>query len=126
MTEEDRLDAQIAKMFDELTETHVTRLGKAVSQRTLLDEALKGDEMREACERLVAEHKKWERIDGDPRKYYDREIRLLWWDRLEKLYAAERAVWRLFVGDHPTPESNRQYARWRADYLEGKNIKLNA
>lgn len=35
MTEEDRLDAEIAKMFDATVETHVTRSGKAVSQRTL-------------------------------------------------------------------------------------------
>ena len=54
------------------------------------------------------------------------DLRLNWWDLMNALADAERVVWHLFVGDHPTPESKGQYAKWRADYLEGKNIKVDA
>lgn len=82
--------------------------------------------MREARERLVAAHHRFAKLDDDPRKYYDKAIRLSWWDLMNALAAAERIVWRLFVGDRPTRESNMQFAKWRADYLAGKNVKVDA
>ena len=125
-TEEDRLDAEIAKMFDATVETHVTRSGKVVSQRTLLDEALRGDEMRDLCEKLVSALKKFERWDSDPRKYYDKWVNIEWWHAMNKLAECERKVWRLFVGSHPSLADNMQYAQWRKAYLAGKNVKVDA
>lgn len=125
-TEEDRLDAEIAKMLDVTVETHVTRSGKAVSQLTLLDEALRGDEMREACEELVKAHKRFEHWDNDIRKYSCKFVNLAWWKELNKLSAAEERVRKLFLGDRtPTLQDNMQYAQWRKAYLEGKQIKVD-
>ncbi len=127
MKTEDELDSEIASICDEVTETHVTRSRKVVSQRTLLDEALRGDEMREACEEIVKAHKRFKHWDSDIRKYSCKFVNLAWWKELNKLSAAEERVRRLFLGNRtPTLQSSMHYAQWRRDYLEGRNIKMDA
>ncbi len=124
MKTEGELDSEIASMFDEVTETHVTRSGKAVSQRTLLDEELRGDEMREACEELVKAHKRFEHWDSDIRKCSCKFVNLEWWKELNKLSAAEERVRELFFGGRTQAlQSNMHYAQWRRKYLDGKNIQ---
>ena len=113
-------------MFDELVETHVSPEGAVTQKRTLTDDPLNGEAMRLACEKLVAAHKKFERLDSDVRKYTVKEVNLSWWDALNRMSEIERRVWRLFVGEHPTPKSNEQYAAWRNAYLKGEGIKVDA
>jgi len=95
-SDEDRLDADIATMFDELVETHVSPEGAVTQKRTLTDDPLNGEAMRLACEKLVAAHKKFERLDSDVRKYTVKEVNLSWWDALNRMSEIERRVWRLF------------------------------
>ena len=59
-------------------------------------------------------------------KYYNKQARLAWWDALQDVYEKERAVWRGFVGEHPDPASNRQYAIFREVLLKGEKMKANA
>lgn len=111
MMTEDDADKIVQTMFDQMIETAI-KDPKAES-RTLLDEALKGDEMLAACERMVVTHRKFDKLNDDPRKYYDPHINLCWWHALNAMAEAERKVWRLFVGPHPTLTDNMQYATWR-------------
>ena len=50
----------------------------------------------------------------------------LWWDRLELMYQAEQAVWRIFCGGQPSPEQNKLYAQFRAMLLKGSSLKASA
>lgn len=43
----------------------------------------------------------------------DPELNLQWWDALELLYCADRALWEMFVGDVKTRQGNKQYAQFR-------------
>ena len=121
---EDEADKIVEKMFDQMIEA-TPKEGK-IGGRTLLDEALKGDEMAAACERMVITHRKFDRLNDDPRKYHDPDVNLCWWHALNAMAEAERKVWRLFVGPHPTLTDNIRYATWRNSYLRGLGIKVDA
>lgn len=119
-------DALIGRMFDEVISTEIRENGTVEQKRRLTDDLLKGEVMSDACDKLIAAHRKFEKLDGDPRKYYEPALNLAWWHAMNKLAECERKVWRLFVGGHPTLQSNVQYAQWRKTYLEGKQIKVDA
>lgn len=119
-------DQPIPSMFDEEISTEIRENGTAEQKRWLTDDILRGEEMAGACDKLVAAHRKFEKLDGDPRKYYEPNLNLPWWDAMNKLAECERRVWRLFVGPRPSPADNMQYATWRKAFLEGKNIRADA
>ncbi len=108
---EDEADKIVETMFDQITGT--AGKDEKTHDRTLLDEALKGDEMFAACERMVITHRKFDKLNGHPRKCHDPQINLCWWHALHAMAEAEGRVWRPFVGPHPTPADNPQYASWR-------------
>src|SRR4029434_6318298 len=131
MKTEDELDAEIAKIFDEVTTTKVEMVngnrrlshGATLAQMEREENARR---MEEACGMFLSAERRFQTIDAHPDKVSDVAVNLAWWESLEQVYERERVVWRLFVGPQPTPEQNKLYARFRAMLLKGKSLKANA
>jgi hypothetical protein len=47
-------------------------------------------------------------------------------DSLERVYELEKVVWKLFVGNQPTPEQNKLFAKFREMLVQGNRLKANA
>lgn len=131
MTTEDELDAKIAKLFDEVTTTKAEIVnGKPrISDQATLDQMERDEDarrMEEACGLFLTREREFQCIAQHPRVVSDPQMNALWWDRLEAVYVAEKAVQRLFVGLRPTLEQNKLYAKFRKLLLEGSKLKANA
>ena len=131
MTKEDELDAEIARLFDEVTTTKVEMVnGKPrISDQATLDQMEREDDarrMEEACGLFLTREREFQRIAQHPRVVTDPQMNALWWDRLEAVYVAEKAVQKLFTGPQPTMADNRLYAKFRKLLLEGSKLKADA
>src|ERR1700675_3246942 len=131
MKTEDELDAEIAKLFDEVTTTKVERVnGKPrISDQATLDQMEREEaarRMEEACGLFLTREREFQRIAQHPRVVADPQMNALWWDRLEAVYVAEKAVQKLFTGPKPTMADNRLYAKFRRLLLEGSKLKADA
>lgn len=82
--------------------------------------------MEEACGMFLTREREFQQIAQHPRVVSDPQMNALWWDRLEAVYVAEKAVQRLFVGQQPTLEQNKLYAKFRKLLLEGSKLKADA
>jgi hypothetical protein len=111
----------VDSMFDEITETRVKMVDGKPRVQTVSD-----TDFAKACKKFIAAHRTFEYLDNNPDKYTDRAIRLAWWNALEEVYETGNVVWRGFVGEHPDPASNRQYAQFRELLLAGKPTQANA
>ena len=56
----------------------------------------------------------------------DSKINCMWWDALESVYQADKALWRIFVGSQPTRAQNKLYNEFRQMLLKGSSLKANA
>ncbi len=97
MTKEDALDAEIAELFDEVTTTKVEMVnGKPrISDQATLDQMEREEDarrMEEACGLFLTREREFQRIAQHPRVVTDPQMNVLWWDRLEAVYVAEKAV----------------------------------
>ena len=120
MTDEDRDDELIAKMFDELREGRVENVdGKLRVQATDTEfvKRAKGSLWRIRRFGIGIEN---------VRNTTNEAVRMQWWDALAELSDTERAVKRGFIGEHPDPASNRQYALFREALVKGETMKANA
>jgi hypothetical protein len=131
MTKEDELDAEIARLFDEATTTKVEMVnGKPrISDQATLDQMEREEDarrMEEACGLFLTREREFQRIAQHPRVVTDSQMNALWWDRLEAVYVAEKAVQKLFTGPQPTMADNRLYAKFRKLLLEGSKLKADA
>jgi hypothetical protein len=131
MKTEDELDAVIAKLFDEVTTTKVEMVnGKPrISDQATLDQMEREEaarRMEEACGLFLTREREFQRIAQHPRVVTDPQMNALWWDRLEAVYVAEKAVQKLFTGPQPTMADNRLYAKFRKLLLEGSKLKADA
>jgi hypothetical protein len=131
MKTEDELDAEVAKMFDEVTTTNAEMVnGKPrISDQATLDQMEREEAARrleEACRIFLTREREFQRIAEHPRVVSDPQMNALWWDRLEAVYVAEKAVQKLFTGPQPTMADNRLYATFRRLLLEGSKLKANA
>ena len=131
MKTEDELDAEIAKLFDEVTTTKVEVVnGKPrISDQATLDQMERQEaarHMEEACGLFLTREREFQRIAQHPRVVTDPQMNALWWDRLEAVYVAEKAVQRLFVGPQPTMADNKLYAKFRKLLLEGCKLKADS
>ncbi len=120
MTDEDRDDELIAKMFNELREVRVEKVDGKLSVQTTDTDFVK------ACKRFVVAYKTFAYWDRKAAKYTDEAVRMLWWDALTELSDTEQIVKRGFIGEHPDPASNRQFALFREVLLKGGTTKANA
>ena len=131
MTKEDELDDEIARLFDEATTTKVEMVnGKPrISDQATLDQMEREEaarRMEEACGLFLTREREFQRIAQHPRVVADPQMNALWWDRLEAVYVAEKAVQKLFTGPQPTMADNKLYAKFRDLLLKGSNLKANA
>jgi len=131
MKTEDELNAEIAKLFDEVTTTKVEMVnGKPrISDQATLDQMEQEEtarRMEEACGMFLTAERRFQKLNGHPDKVTDPKVNLAWWESLELAYERERVVWRLFVGPQPDMASNRLYAKFRKLLLEGSGLKADA
>jgi hypothetical protein len=131
MTKEDELDAEIARLFDEATTTKVEMVnGKPrISDQATLDQMEREEDarrMEEACGLFLTREREFQRIAQHPRVVTDPQMNALWWDRLEAVYVAEKAVQKLFTGPQPTMADNKLYAKFRKLLVEGSKLKADA
>jgi len=130
MTKEDELDAEIGKLFDEVTTSKIETVnGKPrISDQATLDQMEREEAARrlqEACQIFLTREREFRRIAEHPRVVTDPQMNALWWDRLEAVYVAEKAVQKLFTGPQPTMAENRLYAKFRKLLLEGSKLKAD-
>jgi len=133
MKTEDELDKDISKLFDKDTTTKVATVNNKprISDQATLDQMEREEAARrleEACQIFLTREREFQRIAEHPRVVTDPQMNCLWWDRLEAVYFAEKAVWKLFVGPQPTVAENRLYAKFRGLLLDcsGSKLKANA
>jgi hypothetical protein len=131
MKTEDELDAEIAKLFDEGTTTKVEAVNckPRISDEATLDQMAREEAARrlqEACQIFLTREREFQRIAEHPRVVADPQMNCLWWDRLEAVYVAEKAVQKLFTGPQPTVADNKLYARFRKLLLDGSKLKADA
>ncbi len=131
MTKEDELDAEIAKLFDEVTTTKIEMVnGKPrISDQATLDHMEREEaarRMEEACCLFLTREREFQKIAAHPDVVPNPRINCLWWDRLEAVYLAEKAVQKLFTGPQPTMADNKLYAKFRKLLLEGSKLKADA
>jgi hypothetical protein len=109
------------EMFDELVETKMSDDGKAAVKHLVADE-----QMHIACRALIFAERQFKKLDADPACVYNHEKNLRWWDALETMYCADKALWELFVGPDRSLRSNMQYAQFRSRILAGRPIRADA
>lgn len=84
----------------------------------------------EALERAIglflSAERRFQTLSDNPDKVTDERINIMWWDALERVYIAECTLINLFCGNIRTPETNRQYAKFRLMVLKGSSLKPNA
>jgi hypothetical protein len=131
MKTEDELDAEVAKLFEELTKNAPD--GK-VTKRLITDEEtiaqMEREEaarrMEEACGMFLTAERRFQKLCDHPDKVTNSNLNVAWWEALEQVYEREKIVWRLFVGPQPTMADNKLYAKFRKLLLAGSKLKANA
>ena len=125
MKKEDDLDAKIANLFELETpkdkplisdEQQIAELERAESARLL----------EEACQIFLTREREFQKIAEHPRVVSDIQMNCLWWDRLEAVFVAEKAVQKLFSGPQPTMADNQLWVKFRKLLLEGSKLKADA
>src|ERR1700739_2252090 len=82
--------------------------------------------MEEACGMFLTAERRFQKLCNHPDKVTDPKVNLAWWEALESFYEREKIVWRLFVGNQPSPEQNKLYAKFREMLVQGSRLKANA
>ena len=131
MTKEDELDAEIVKLFDEVTTTKIEMVnGKPrISDQATLDQMEREEaarRMEEACGMFLTAERRFQKLCDHPDKVANPKVNVAWWEALEQVYEREKVVWRLFVGSQPTMADNKLYAKFRELLLKGSKLKANA
>jgi len=131
MKTEDELDAEIAKLFDEVTTTRVEMVnGKPrISDEATLAQMEREEaarRMEEACGMFLTAERRFQKLSALPDVVSDPKVNVAWWESLEQVYEREKVVWRLFVGPQPTMADNKLYAKFRKLLLEGSKLKADA
>jgi hypothetical protein len=121
----------MAKIFDEVTTTKIEMVnGKPrISDEATLAQMEREEEARrveEACGMLLTAERRLQKIAAHPDVVADSKINCMWWDSLERVYECDKALWRLFVGNQPTPAQNKLYNEFRKMLLKGSSLKANA
>jgi len=131
MKTEDKLDADIARPFNEVAVKAPD--GKVKKRLISNEETLEQMEreeaarrMEEACGLFLTREREFQKIAQHPRVATDPQMNALWWERLEAVYVAEKAVQKLFTGPQPTMADNKLYAKFRKLLLEGSKLKADA
>src|ERR1700755_890062 len=124
--EEDRLDAEIAKMFVEVTTTKVAIVsGKPrVSDEQTIRE-MEAKELADSLAEFVREWREFERLRVDLATDYGRPG-ILWWRSLQCLALAESRFKEAFIQGDCSPRSIQQYHKFRLKMIHGKRYRTDA
>ena len=126
MKTEDELDAEIAKMFDEVKEVRVETVNgkpKITDEQMVLGDA---KEMEEAIADLVRSFREFSVFNERSVDPTDPLRSIGWWRALGYLALAETRAKDCFLGRHRDPASVRQYAKFRSKMIEGKRYRPDA
>lgn len=129
MKTEDELDAEIAKIFDDVTEVKMVNGRPRISDEATIAEMEREEQARrleEACGMFLSAERRFQKLNTHPEKVTDPKVNLAWWEALESVYEREKVVQRLFVGSQPTLEQNKLYAKFREMLVQGSSLKANA
>lgn len=129
MKTEDELDAEIAKIFDDVTEVKMVNGKPRISDEATIAEMEREEQARrleEACGMFLSAERRFQKLNTHPEKVTDPKVNLAWWEALESVYEREKVVQRLFVGSQPTLEQNKFYAKFREMLVQGSSLKANA
>ena len=110
------------EMLDEIVSTTVREDGIAQVE-TMYDQS---ELLERACQIFLTREREFQRLSARPDVVSDPKVNCAWWDSLERVYEAEKTVWKLFVGPQPTMADNRLYAKFRRLLLEGSKLRANA
>ena len=100
------------EMFEELIEYNARpKPEKQMSE----DEEKISAAVRAFC--IAEQH--FKRMDAHPLKVSKKEVNLRWWEALESMYTADKALWHLFCGPDKSPRSNAEYAKFRLRLVTG-------
>ncbi len=123
MKTEDELDAEIAKIFDEVTEVKMVNGKPYISDEQTIAEL----DFSAACEAMVEAEKRFQRLErhahankGVP------EDMIEWFDALESRYLTDKKLWELFTAGDRSIRSNKMYNEYRLTLLRGETIKPDA
>src|ERR1700741_1593990 len=125
-SEEDRLDAEIAKMFDEVTTTKVEIVnGKPrVSDEQAIRE-MEAKELADSLAEFVREWREFERLRVDLATDYGRPG-IIWWRNLQCLALAESRFKEAFIQGDRSPRSIQQFHRIKLKMLLGRRYRTDA
>src|ERR1700741_2581906 len=129
--EEDRLDAEIAKMFDEVTTTKVEMVNgkpRVSDEQTIAQ--IDAQEMENACADLVHSWRRFKEIDNRPGAATGPKLEVERWGRVERRWVAvgwaEGSLKERFLGRDRSPASIRQYAKSRRKMVLSERYRTDA
>lgn len=125
MTDEDKMDAEIASMFDEVTEVKTVNGKPMISDEETLRQ-MDADEMANAIADLTRSFRDFNSIMSRGVDPVDPVKSLGWWRATEYLMLANNRLKDIFCGRDRSPASIRQYAKFRSKMLEGKRYRTDA
>jgi len=106
-------------MFDELVQYNAAP--KSEKHRTVEEET-----MELAVREFVRAERKFKKLNDHPMNASNKEINLRWWDSMEAMYVADRALWELFCGPDKSLQSNMEYAKFRSRLLTAVPVQVDA
>jgi hypothetical protein len=68
---------------------------------------------------FVHAERKFKKLNDHPLNASNKEINLRWWDALEAMYTADKALWHLFCGPDKSMASNLAYGKFRKRLVTG-------
>lgn len=113
------------EMFDEIVRTKIED-GNVTVEREPTEDTLQAEAMQEACGMLLTAERKFRKLSAHRDVVTDSRINCMWWDSLEQVYQADKALRRLFVGSQPTIAQNKLYNEFREMLLKGSSLKAHA
>ena len=132
MKTEDELDAEIAKLFDEVTTTKVEMVnGKPrISDQATLDQMEREEaarRMEEACGMFLTAERRFQKLSDNPNKVTDPKMNAAVVGRLGAQSTSARKLSSVFSwGRSLRMAENKLYAKFRELLLKGSKLKANA
>lgn len=96
------------KLDEEIATT--IKADRTVEQKLcIMEDTLQAEEMEEAQAAFLVAVKKFRALDSDSEAVTNLLKNVRWWNALEALHNAGRALWELFTGGDRSVESNQMY-----------------
>ena len=110
------------EMSDEQIATTIKADGTVEQQHWIIEDILQAEEMEEAQAAFLVAEKKFQALDSDSEAVTNTLKNVRWWNALEALYQADRALWELFTAGDRSIKSNQMYNAYRERLIKGKRL----